>query len=142
MKSDRIEIVRRVLVYAATIAFCAALVHRFHWLGGPYFTIPETIQDHVWPARFKSTDAIVLCRRAEPLLRRDATITILAPSEAPNYDQTHWLTGLGLLIHQRVIPQKLEQRPEYVIAIGDPLESADYHLVATFPEGYLYELNR
>lgn len=131
-----------MLACAAAIVFCAALVYRFHWLGGPYFTIPETIQDHVWPARFKSTDAIVLCRRAEPLLRRDATITLLAPSEAPNFDQTHWLTGLGLLIHQRVVPQKLETKPEYVIAIRDPLDHPGYRLVATFPEGYLYELHR
>jgi hypothetical protein len=141
VRFDR-ELVRRVLVYAATIVFLAAIVHRFHWLGGPYFALPETIQDHVWPARFLSTDAILLSRRAEPLLRRGATVTLLAPSEAPHYDQTHWLTGLGLLTHQRVVPQKLEERPEYVIAIRAPLEHPGYRLVATFPEGYVYELKR
>jgi hypothetical protein len=142
VRSDRRDIARRVLVYAAALVFAAALVHRFHWLGGPYFTIPETIQDHVWPVRFKSADAILLCRRAEPMLRRDATITVLAPSEAPNYDQTHWLTALGLLVHQHPIPQKLEARPDYVITIGEPLSNAEYRQVAQFPEGFLYELRR
>ncbi|HKR63610.1 MAG TPA: hypothetical protein VJZ00_07750 [Thermoanaerobaculia bacterium] len=138
----RSEIARRVLVYAATLLFLGALVHRFHWLGGPYFALPETIQDHVWPARFLSADAIVLSRRAEPLLPRGATVTLLAPREAPNYDQTHWLTGLGLLTHQRVVPQKLDPPPQYVIAIGDPFDDARYALIKTFPEGYLYELKR
>ena len=31
--------VRRVIIYAAAIAFAAATVHRFHWLGGPYFEL-------------------------------------------------------------------------------------------------------
>ena len=129
-------------MYAATIVFLAALVHRFHWLGGPYFELPDTIQDHVWPSRFLSADAIVLSRRAEPLLPRGATVTLLAPSEAPNYDQTHWLTGLGLLTHQRVMPQKLDDGPRFVIAIRAPLEDPRYTLVKSFPEGGLYELKR
>jgi hypothetical protein len=137
---SNLDLVRRVIVYAATIVFLGASVHRFHWLGGPYFTLPETIQDHVWPARFLSADAIVLCRRAEPLLPRGATVTVLAPQEAPNYDQTHWLTGLGLLTHQRVVPQKLETPPRFVIAIRSPFDDARYRLVATFAEGFLYEL--
>jgi hypothetical protein len=135
-----VEGLRRAIVFAASIVLLAATVHRFHWLGGPYFRLPETIQDHVWPSRFLSADAIILCRRAEPLLPRGATVTLLAPREAPNYDQTHWLTGLGLLTHQRVVPQKLETLPQFVIAIRAPLEHPRYRLVATFAEGSLYEL--
>lgn len=136
------ETARRVIIVAAAVFFAAALVQRFHWLGGPYFTFPETIQDHVWPDRFLSADAIVLSRRAEPLLARGATVTILAPSEAPEYDQTHWLTGLGLLPRQHVVAQKVEElKPRYVIAIRDPFPDANYRLVTQFPEGFLYERN-
>ena len=131
------------MICVAAIVFLAALVRRYHWLGGPYFDFfPSTIQDHVWPARFPSADAIVLCRRVEPLLPRGAKVTVLKPAEAPNYDQTHWLTGLGLLTHQRVMPQKLDDGPQFVIAIRAPLEDPRYSLVKSFPEGGLYELKR
>jgi hypothetical protein len=137
-------IARRLLVYTAAAIFAAAMIHRFHWLGGPYFELfPPTIQDHVWPTPFLSRDAIVLSRRAEPLIPRGATVTILAPSEAPNYDQTHWLTGLGMLPRHHLMPQKLEgppeQLPRYVIAIHDPLNHPHYRQIARFPEGFLYE---
>ncbi len=130
---------RRVILYAAALVFTAATIHRFYWLGGPYFTFPDTIQDHVWPVRFPSADAIVLCRRAEPLLPRDATVTVLKPSEAPDYDQTHWLTGLGMLPRQHPVAQKVDEtKPDYVIAIHEELAHPAYVKVATFPEGFLY----
>lgn len=133
---------RLVLICAAALLFLGLTIKRLAWLGGPYFQFPETIQDHVWPVRFMSTDAIVLSRRAGPLLPRGATVTILAPSEAPNFDQTHWLTGLGMLPRQHPVPQKLdglrESQPQFVITIRAPLEHADYERVATFPEGSLY----
>ena len=130
----------RVIIYAAAILFAAATVRRFHWLGGPYFELPATIQDHVWPARFPSRDAIVLSRRAEPLLPRDAKVTILKPGEAPNYDQTHWLTGLGMLPRQQHVPQNVEEtKPDYVIAIHEEFVHPAYVKVATFPEGALYK---
>ena len=131
---------RRVVVYAAVLVLAAATIHRFRWLGGPYFEFPDTIQDHVWPSRFPSADAIVLSRRAEPLLPRGAKVTILKPSEAPNFDQTHWLTGLGMLPRQHPVPQKIDElQPEYVIAIHDELAHPAYAKGATFPEGFLYK---
>jgi hypothetical protein len=141
----RRDLVRRAIVFAAALVLVGAVVHRFYWLGGPWFEVPQTIQDHVWPTRFLSADAILLCRRAAPLLPRGAEVTILAPREAPNYDQTHWLTGIGMLPHQTPVPQKLEGTtretlPDYVIAIRDPLPHPSYRLVATFPEGFLYEV--
>ena len=146
MQEKAADAVRRVIVFAAAAVFAVLIVHRFHWLGGPYFQFPETIQDHTWPTRFLSADAIVLSRRAEPLLPRGATVTILAPAEAPDYDQTHWLTGLGMLPRQRVVPQKPDVRhpapPQYVIAIREPFPDTNYKLIATFPEGFLYERNR
>lgn len=142
MGASRRDLARRVVIVAAVVLFIGATVRRFHWLGGPYFTFPATIQDHVWPTFFPSRDAIVLSRRAEPLLPRGATFTIVKPSEAPNYDQTHWLTGLGLLPRQHAMPQKLDgplaRLPQYVIAIHEPLEHAHYELVQSFPEGHLY----
>ena len=139
VRSDR-DLVSRIVVYAATIVFLVAIVHRFHWLGGPYFALPDTIQDHVWPSRFMSADAIVLSRRAEPLLPRGATVTLLAPSEAPNYDQTHWLTGLGMLPRQHLVPQKFDgELPQYVIAIHQEFPNPAYAKIHTFPEGFLYQ---
>ena len=139
MKSK--EIVRRVVIVAAAIVFLAALVRRYHWLGGPYLEFfPPTIQDHVWPARFPSADAIVLCRRVEPLLPRGAKVTVLKPAEAPNYDQTHWLTALGMLPRQYPVAQKVDElQPEYVISIHEEFAHASYAKIATFPEGFLYK---
>jgi hypothetical protein len=139
------ERARRIFILLATIVFLAYTIKRFHWLGGPYFEIPRTIQDHVWPARFPSADAILLCREAEPLLARNAEVTVVAPAQAPNYDQTHWLTGLGLLPRQHVVAPDLEgntrdELTDYVIAIGDPLPHPAYQLVKQFPEGALYEV--
>lgn len=142
MPADSAGIARRIIVYGAALVFFAASIQRFHWLGGPYFQFPDTIQDHVWPVRFLSADAIVLSRRAAPLLPRGATVTILAPSEAPDYDQTHWLTGLGLLPRQHVMPQKMSGRPEslpqFVIAIHDEFDHPHYKLHTRFREGFLY----
>lgn len=129
-----------VIVFAAAIVFAGATVHRFRWLGGPYFAFPATIQDHVWPVRFPSRDAIVLSRRAEPLLPRGAKVTILKPAEAPNFDQTHWLTGLGMLPRQHPVAQKVDEtQPQYVISIHEEFAHASYEKVATFPEGFLYK---
>ena len=137
---------RRIIITLAAIVSIAFTVRRFHWLGGPYFDFfPPTIQDHVWPARFPSADAILLCREAEPLLPRGAEVTVVAPAQAPNYDQTHWLTALGLLPRQNAVPPDLEgsnrdELTDFVIAIGDPLPHPAYRLVKQFPEGALYEV--
>lgn len=139
------DVVRRVVIYAAALAFCAATVRRFHWLGGPYFALPDTIQDHVWPERFPSADAIVLARRAEPLIPRGARVTLLAPADAPNFDQTHWLTGLGMLPRHMVVAPKLDDpaaMPDYVIAIRAPFVHDAYREIAKFPEGALYGRRR
>ena len=97
------EAARRLVVYAAAVVFAAALVHRLYSLGGPYFEFPDTVQDHVAVVRWPSADAIVLSRNAAKILPRGATVTILQPSAAPNYDATHYLTGVGLMPHQRVV---------------------------------------
>ena len=140
---------RRIIILAASLVFIAAIIQRFHWLGGPYLDLfPETIQDHVWPSRFASADAIVACRKAAPLLPRGAEVTVIAPQEAPNYDPTLWLTGLGLLTRQRVVPPKFEGTtaetlPDYIVAVGpQQFPHQSYRQIAAFPEGRLYEVKR
>jgi hypothetical protein len=141
------ERARRIIIVIAALALAGATVKRFHWLGAPYFDFfPPTIQDHVWPGRFPSADAILLCRRAVEVLPRNAEVTVLAPAQAPNYDQTHWLTGLGLLPRQKAVPPDLEgttreDLTDYVIAIGAPFPHPSYRLVTQWPEGALYEVN-
>ncbi len=141
--------IRRILILTVSLAYVAAIVHRFHWLGGPYFDLfPETIQDHVWPSRFASVDAIVACREAAPLLPRGAEVTVIAPQEAPNYDPTLWLTGLGLLTRQRVVPPKFEGTtaetlPDYVVAVGpQQFPHPSYRRIAALSKGSLYEVKR
>lgn len=132
---------RVLIIVAAAIVFTLATLNRFRWLGGPYFEFfPPTIQDYVWPERFASRDAIVLCRRIAKTLPRGATATVIQPSQSPNFDQTHWLTGLGMLPHQRVLPPKFEEPlPEYVVALREKFEHPAYRLKQSFPEGHLYE---
>jgi len=49
---------RIAIVYAAGILLAAALIHRFHRLGGPYLEIPETLYDHVSKTRHQTVDSI------------------------------------------------------------------------------------
>jgi hypothetical protein len=125
------------------LVFLAATVQRFRWLGGPYFTRPFTINDHVWPTHFLSTDALILSQRAASIFAPGDEVTVVAPELAPKYDQTHWLTALGVLTEQRVVAPKLhtgntEDLPDYVIAVRTPLDHPSFRLLMTFPEGYLY----
>jgi hypothetical protein len=136
------EAARRLVVYAAAVVFAAALVYRFRSLGGPYFEFPDTVQDHVAVVRWPSADAIVLSRSAARILPRGATVTILQPSAAPNYDTTHYLTGVGLMPHQRVVRPDLATLPDYVLALRDPLEHPSYRLLREIEGGRIYQVQR
>jgi hypothetical protein len=134
------ELLRSAIIVVAAVVFTFATVRRFRWLGGPYFEFPQTIQDHVWPERFASADAILLCERVAPTLRRGASATVIQPSQAPNYDQTHWLTGLGMLPRQRLVPPNFQKElPDYVLALREPFDHPSYRLVGEYPEGKVYE---
>ena len=130
---------RRVLINLTALSFAAALAFRFHDLGGPYLEIPETIQDHVARERYPSRDAIVMSRRAERLIRRGATLTVLMPSQAPNHDPTLNYTAVGLMPHHRIIAANLDLGPEYVVTIREPLSDPRYQLTNEFPEGKIYQ---
>lgn len=134
---------RTVIVYAAAVIFAAALVYRFHRLGGPYFERPLTVQDHVAPSPYASRDVILLARRAADIVPRGATVTAIEPALAPNYDVTHWLTATGLMPRQRVVPPEFDSAPpQYVLAVRQPFENGRYRLVRELPEGRIYEMRR
>ena len=134
---------RAVIIYAAAVVFAAALAHRFIRLGGPFFKVPETVQDHVAPVPYPSRDVILLARRAADIIPRGATVTALEPSQAPNYDITHWLTAAGMMPRHRVVPPEFDKAlPQYVLAVREPFPNPAYHLVSTLPEGRIYEVGR
>ena len=121
------------------------LVRNLHGRGGPYFEIPETVFDHVSQQPPLARQAIVMSRNAEPLMPRGSSLTVIAPALAPNYDATHYLTASGLLPRHRVLhPQLnvLQSGPDFVIALGAPLEHPGYRLIREFPEGRFYAARR
>lgn len=134
------------IAWGAAVVLTLALIRHYAWLGGPYFTFPETVQDHVWPDPFASRDVIVLARRASKILPRNVTVTAIQPSLAPNYDVTHFLTAAGMMPHQRVVPPKLDGDraaiPQYVLAVRGDLANDAYRLHSSWPEGKIYEVIR
>jgi hypothetical protein len=131
---------RSVVIYSAAAIFAVALVHRFRELGGPYFALPETIQDHVAAVPYPSRDAIVMSGRAAVLLPRRATVAVIMPSQAPNHDPTLSFVAVGMMPHQKIVGTDLGARPQYVIAIREPLTHPAYRLLRAFPEGNIYIL--
>ena len=141
MRSER---ARAAIIYLAATLFAVALAHRFYRLGGPYFTFPKTVQDHVTTYVFPSRDVILLADRAKDIIPRGATVTALCPPEAPNYDPTLWMTAFGMMPRHRVVPPKVDQAPlpQYVLAVREPFKSDKYRLMTELPEGRIYELAR
>jgi hypothetical protein len=131
---------RSAIVYAVAILFAAALVRRFDLLGGPYFAVPQTVQDHVAPVPFPSRDMILLARRAAEIVPRGATVTAIEPAQAPNYDVTLWLTATGMMPRHRVVPPEFDKAPpRYVLAVREPFANPKYRLITELPEGRIYE---
>jgi len=139
------RLVRRLLVYLVATACTVMMVRAFHARSGPYFEIPVTVYDHVQPERQLARQAIVMARHAEPLMPRGASLTVIAPEQAPHYDSTQYLTAAGMLPRHRVLHPTLakgEPWPDFVIALGSPLQHRGYELVREFPEGRLYAVRR
>lgn len=129
---------RRNVVYMAAAIFAAALLLHFRSLGGPWFARAETIQDHVAATPYPSRDAIVMTQRAAALVPRGATVTVMMPSQAPNHDPTLVYLAAGTMPRQRMTAANLEERPQYVITVREPLEDDAYRLLHEFPEGRIY----
>lgn len=137
---------RTAIAIAATLVMAVALVRHYRWLGPPYFEIPPTVQDHVWPAPFASRDVILLAGRAAKVLPRGETVTAIQPSNAPNFDVTHFLTALGMMPKHRVIPPKLDtspaELPRFVLSVREEWTHPAYVHHSSYPEGHIYEVQR
>jgi hypothetical protein len=109
--------------------------------GGPYFTFPKTVQDHVAPSIYPSRDMILLSHAAAGIVPRGATVTAIRPAEAPDYDITLYLTAGGMMPRHRVVPPALDaaDRPQFVLAVREPLSNPHYRLFRELPEGRIYE---
>lgn len=123
------------------------LVRLYTGRGGLLLELPETVLDHVMAEPPLSRQAIVMSRHAEPLMPRGSSLTVIAPALAPHYDPTHYLTACGMLPRHEVRHPSLtaaeeERWPDFIIALGAPLEHPGYRLRRDFPEGRLYERTR
>jgi hypothetical protein len=135
------SLIRSITIYCSALFLTLLLVRHLRDLGGPYFEIPETIYDRVPGAPHLSRQAIVMCRHAAPLMPRGSTLTVIEPPLGKDFDATHYMTADGQLPHHRVVHPTLEEGetwPDFVIALGNPLQHRGYRLVREFPEGRLY----
>jgi hypothetical protein len=139
------ETLRTVVTFAAAAVLAVALVRRYHSLGGPYFEFPKTVQDHVAPTFYASRDVILLSGAAAEIIPRGATVTAIQPSQAPDYDVTHYLTAAGMMPRHRIVPPTFTASdpaalPHYVLAVREPFSNPHYRLFRQIPEGRIYEV--
>jgi len=139
------ETLRTVVTFVAAAALAIALVRRYHALGGPYFEFPKTVQDHVAPTFYPSRDVILLAGAAAEIIPRGSTVTAIQPSQAPDYDVTHYLTAAGMMPRHRVVPPAFTASdpavlPQYVLAVREPFSNPHYRLFRQIPEGRIYEV--
>ena len=140
------SVIRSITIYCSALVLTLLLVRHLRGLGGPYFEIPETIYDRVPGAPHLSRQAIVMSRHAAPLMPRGSSLTVIAPTsdmsfDGKNFDATYYMTADAQLPHHRVLHPTLaedEAWPDFVIALGGPLQHRGYRLVREFPEGRLY----
>jgi len=140
----------KAVIAAATLVLLVAFVHRLYTRGGPYFSPPATIVDHVGPNQHETRDALMLLPRVRPMLPRGALVTCFRPVNGEqNYDMPNFFAAVGQLPDQTVLPPfvaSLGSNPsdlvEWVIAVRDPFTHPSYRVVAEFPEGRLYRVVR
>ena len=137
----------KAIVTGATLILLVAFAHRLYTRGGPYFTVPPTIVDHVGPNKH---DALLLLPRVRPMLPRGALVTCFRPVNGEQHDDMpNFFAAVGQLPDQTVLPPfvaSLGSNPsdlvEWVIAVRDPFTHPAYRVVAEFPEGRLYRVMR
>jgi len=143
--------IESVIVYLCTALLIAAFVMRLVTRGGPYFARPQTIVDHVGPGKHETRDALVLLPKVEKLIPRGAEVTCFRPIEGTaNADDTaNFYTAVGQLPRQQVQPPFTAMLTvptgslvEYVVAVGGPFDHPAYRVIAEFPEGRLYKVER
>jgi hypothetical protein len=131
---------RTILICAAALVCAVLLVHRYRAMGAPYFRVADTV--HGRATASDGTRVIAIAARIRETLPRKATITALRPSQGPKYAGEIYFTMVGVLPHQEVTnPVHIHEGslPRFVVAIEEPFEHESYRLVASFPEGRLYE---
>lgn len=146
------RLTEKIIVGAASLILLMAFVHRLYTRGGPYFAPAKTIVDHVGPGKHETRDALVLLPRVRPLIPRGAEVTCFRPlpnGESDPNDMADYMTAVGQLPHQSVLPPftamndvRRESLVEYVVAIWRPFTNPAYRVVAEFPEGRLYRVER
>lgn len=140
----------RAIVAAATLLLIAVFAARLYTRGGPYFTRPDTIVSRVGRAPYEIEPTLRLLPRVRPLLRRDAVVVCFRPVKGKQaYQMDRFFAAVGQLPYQKVVPSfaaatdvPLKNLAEYVVAVGEPFTHPSYALVATFPEGRLYQVKR
>ena len=140
----------KAIVTGATLILLVAFAHRLYTRGGPYFTVPPTIVDHVGPNKHETRDALLLLPRVRAMLPRGALVTCFRPVNGEQHDDMpNFFAAVGQLPDQTVLPPfvaSLGSNPsdlvEWVIAVRDPFTHPAYRVVAEFPEGRLYRVMR
>jgi len=142
--------VEQTVIALGAILLMAALLVRLVSRGGPYLERPQTIVDHVGPGKHETRDALILLPKVEPLIPRGAMVTCFRPAGGQaDYDTPNYFAAVGALPKHTVLPPFVASLDtprnglvEYVVAIEKPFDHPYYHLVATFPEGRLYKVDR
>jgi hypothetical protein len=134
---------RIAVIYATCVTLAICLVRELKRRGGPFFSAPATIAAHPWPGRNDIDDVTMLCKRARGFIPRGATVTVIRPSQAPNYEATLFLAAVANLPQHHVIAPRLgaeagDGTPQYVIAVRESFADIRYEKSAEFPEGTLW----
>jgi hypothetical protein len=145
--SERIE---TAVFTTAVVLLLAAMLWRYAERRPPYFAAPATVVDHVERFEHETHDVLLLIPKIAPLLPRGAEVTCFRPKDGQQHpDSPNYLTAVGLLPQQSVFPPftaanelPREQLIEWVIAVREPFQHPAYRLVASFPEGALYRVQR
>jgi hypothetical protein len=139
-----------IVIVLGAVLLTGAFSVRLFTRGGPYFELPETILDHVGPNKHETRDALILLPKVAPLIPRGEMVTCFRPAGGQmQYDTSNYFAAVGALPRHTVLPPFMagldvarKELVDYVIAVGPPFEHPYYHVVATFPEGRLYKVDR
>ncbi|HUP44685.1 MAG TPA: hypothetical protein VM779_04145 [Thermoanaerobaculia bacterium] len=138
-----------VIAWTAICLLCVATVARYADRGGPYLQPARTVLEHAGPEPHPLQDALVVVPEARALIPRGASVAVVRARAGQALDDGNYLTAVDLLPHHRVLPAFAADRgraiadlPEYVVALGTPFDHPHYGIVAGFPNGWLYRVQR
>jgi len=114
----------RWIAAIASVLLIAALARILYARGGPYFTGPETIVDHVDVTKHVAHDVQLLGRRVRKMMPNGATVAGFTPAGGKAVEGiAEMLTAVDLLPDQRVrasysVDDPSGFIPDWVIAVG------------------------